>query len=541
MLDAINYPRGLGAKNLPNTQHRPPTQAPILSYPVDAFTPLLQDVICALHDDTQIPIELIGNVVLAAASLACQPHIEVIPAHTHQPEPCALYLLTLAESGEGKTTINKKVMKPFYSFAEKMNQEYLERLALYKQKHRSWKVKMQALEGRLRKAIRDEEEGEDEEKNIDALARREPKRPICPVILYEDATPKAFIEGVSEYPEAGLLSDEASTFFKGYLKNNLGLLNKAWDGETYNHRRSDGESHDINPCLTLSLLAQPLVFEDYLKKHGELAKGSGFLSRFLFANTISSIGQRNGNTNFGRSDEALKKLHTRIEQLLDVQRTHFYGNKNKKKTLRLSDEAKTLQAQKRSEAERKIGLNEEWEHIRDIASKSGSNAIRLAAIFTFIQEEDSPQISAAMLGAAYKVIDWHLDQTSMLFYSTSVRCQFEQDIYELFSWLKNKFLSEKGAPVPVNHVEKCGPNRLRRVNILRPLLEQLISMGCICLIRSSPHAATYIAMPALPLNSGWRIPQEFFINGWNPIIASYQNVQGRYDAGNFNQVRLSFY
>jgi len=522
------------------TQHPPQAPLQVYPYPVDAFPPILRTVIQALHEETQIPAELIGNVVLAAASLACQSHIEVIPTHTNQPESCSLYLLTLAESGEGKTTISKRVMRPFNIFAERMNQEYQEKLDKYKHEHNVWKVKKQAFDGLLRRAIKNGEDSEDEESDIKEHAKSEPRKPTYPGMLYEDVTPTAFIEGVSEYPEAGLFSDEASIFFKGYLKNNLGLLNKAWDGETYSHRRTEGENYEIKACLTISLMAQPSVFEDYLKKHGELAKGSGFLSRFLYANTTSTIGHRNGNTHFEQSDEALRGLHERISALLDVQRSRFYANKNKKKALTLTDEAKMLQANKRSEVEGKIGLNQEWEHIRDMASKSGSNTIRLAAILTFIQSNESTQISSETLEGAIKIVDWHLNQASVLFYPKSERYQFEQDVYELFAWLKNKFLQGNASPIQINHVERFGPNRLRRIEKLKPVLEQLIGMGLVCLIRANLNSAIFIAMPARPPSSGWCFPQAFFANGLNPIIASRQNVQGKYDANYFNQSRLSY-
>lgn len=54
-------------------------------YPVNSFPPVLHNVIQALHNNTQIPVELIGNVVLAATSLTCQSLVEVIQPHTNMP------------------------------------------------------------------------------------------------------------------------------------------------------------------------------------------------------------------------------------------------------------------------------------------------------------------------------------------------------------------------------------------------------------------------------------------------------------------------
>lgn len=85
--------------NQPGLQYRPVKNIP-LSYPVQSFPPVLRNVIQSLHNNSQIPVELIGNVVLAAISLSCQSLIEVIQPHTNMAEPCSLYLMTIAESGE---------------------------------------------------------------------------------------------------------------------------------------------------------------------------------------------------------------------------------------------------------------------------------------------------------------------------------------------------------------------------------------------------------------------------------------------------------
>lgn len=71
-------------------------------YPVASFPAVLENIIRSLHESTHIPAELIGNVVLAATSLACQSLIDVIQPHTNTPESCSLYLMTIAESGKAK-------------------------------------------------------------------------------------------------------------------------------------------------------------------------------------------------------------------------------------------------------------------------------------------------------------------------------------------------------------------------------------------------------------------------------------------------------
>jgi hypothetical protein len=46
------------------------------NYPTDVFPSVLRNVITTLHEDTLIPIEMIGSTVLAALSLALQPLVK---------------------------------------------------------------------------------------------------------------------------------------------------------------------------------------------------------------------------------------------------------------------------------------------------------------------------------------------------------------------------------------------------------------------------------------------------------------------------------
>ncbi|HFV6723889.1 TPA: DUF3987 domain-containing protein, partial [Escherichia coli] len=105
-----------------------------------------------LYESTQLPLDLIFNTVLATLSLSCQSLVDVVHPHTNMPEPCSLYLLTIAEPGAGKTTINRLVMNPCYDFADRLIQQYEERNKDYKTELQIWNTRQKALSASLRKA-----------------------------------------------------------------------------------------------------------------------------------------------------------------------------------------------------------------------------------------------------------------------------------------------------------------------------------------------------------------------------------------------------
>ena len=465
-----------------------------LPYPVQSFPPVIRNVIQSLHNNSQIPVELIGNVVLAAISLTCQSLIEVIQPHTNMAEPCSLYLMTIAESGEGKTTINKQVMKPCYAFASSLIEQYEQHIVDYKHQFKLWKIRQQALESNLRQAIRKGYTGEDEEQAINRHAENEPTRPPRPNFIYEDTTLKALVEGLSEHPEAGFISDEAITFFRSYLKNTPGLLNKAWDGEMFDFRRADGEIYQIAPCLTFSLMSQPGVFMDYINKHGVAARASGFMSRFLFSWVESSIGTRQGNRPTIAAEYDLETFYERVNELLALNKIPRPDGTTQKKKLLLAPEALATWRGHHTEIERKISPQNEWEHIRDIASKASSNTLRIAALLQYFYQDSSEEIQTYTVECANEIMDWYLNQASQLFYPMSERFQFEQDVRELYSWIENRIRQNGGCAILKNDLEKYGPHRLRRIERLTPVLNQLISQGYFGVIQMFSHSALYVAL-----------------------------------------------
>jgi hypothetical protein len=121
-------------------------------FPVDAFPPLIKNAICEAHEVTKAPIALIAASALGAISLACQNRIDVIRPGNHR-GPVSLFVLTIAESGERKSTVDKLLLKPLRAKEEQLenihNREYQ---IYYKQNQIAVSVR-KALENKLKAHI----------------------------------------------------------------------------------------------------------------------------------------------------------------------------------------------------------------------------------------------------------------------------------------------------------------------------------------------------------------------------------------------------
>lgn len=494
-------------------------------YPFRQFPPVIRNVIRSLHDNTQIPVELISNVVLATISLTCQSLIEVIQPHTNMPEPCSLYLMAVAEPGEGKTTINRLVMKPCYEFAAELIRQFEEQNISYRRELKLWKVRQQALENNYRQAIKKNYSGKDEEQAIILNLRNEPSRPPRLNFIYEDTSLKALVEGLSEHPEAGIISDEAITFFNSYLKNHPGLLNKAWDGEPFDFRRADKEIYQLTPNLTFSLMSQPEIFLNYIMKHNISARSSGFLSRFLFAWVKSSVGMRQNTQLATETEYDLTVFHKRITELLTQNKMRLSSTGTKKKTLKLSAEALTTWQKYRTQTEKKIVPYGEWEHIKDIVLKAGANTLRIAALLHYFDNDSAEEIDEAAVTCASGLMNWYLTQAHKIFYPMSERYQFEQDVRELYSWLTERINDNNGFAILKNDLKQYGPNHLRRTDKLTPVLNQLIAEGQVCVFRMSTSRALYISFWGQ--NGPLSFPCEFIPGARCDVVQSQFNTIGR--------------
>ncbi|HEP1898088.1 TPA: DUF3987 domain-containing protein [Kluyvera cryocrescens] len=520
-------------RSMSHAQRDKNTQPALLSYPVNALPGVIGNVTRALHDDMQVPVELIAGVVLSTLSLACQSLIDVKPLHSDTPEPCSIYNLILAGSGEGKTTIYNLVMKPVQDHIQGMQADHQRDYEVYLREYEVWKIRAQALKSSLKEAVRNGYSGDEEDKNLREHINNEPVKPGTPDFLYEDVSLKGFIQGLSEQsaPDAGIMLDEAITFFKGNMKDNPSLLNKAWDGDRYSFRRANGDTYNLNIRLTTCMMVQTGVFMDFYRKNIETARLSGLLARFNITPVNSTLGQRQRNIDFSRSSRHLKFFHVILVDLLTKRQSKIKSGEPYKETYKLSDDAKILLQNKRMEIEKNIAPGHKWAHISDVAAKAGANILRISAIFSYVLSGGTLRqfndIIASDVERAIKIVEWHLEQTSALFFPFSERYQFEQDVRDLYVWIREKFNQNNGFPFPRREIEKNGPNRLRKANKLEPVLNQLVHQGVVVIINNYyNHKALHIA---LPLQNGTvHLPYEETLSGGYVDIIHYQlNTPGQ--------------
>ena len=205
----------------------------------------------------QAPDAMCGQSVLATAALAVQGHANmVIDGRVH---PLSLFALTIGETGERKTTVDRFALAPHQARERTLYEEYQQEQIDYQNDADAYK---KARDEALKK---NKSRGD---KRI-ALAKLglPPQEPLLPILVAEEPTyeglVKLFLNG---QPSLGLFMDEGGRLIGGHgmnadnqLKTASGLC-ELWDGKRITRVRSgDGAAVLYGRRLSVYVMAQPAV------------------------------------------------------------------------------------------------------------------------------------------------------------------------------------------------------------------------------------------------------------------------------------------
>ena len=285
-------------------------------FPIWAFPPIARAAIQEVIATTQAPPALVAGSALSAMSLAVQGIYDVCRLDGLK-SSCSLYLITVSDSGERKTTVDALFTSPIVEFQTAQDAKYHEELENRKIAEGIWSIKRKSIAKQIERAFSN---GESTDPLEILLANHEQFRPEHPrkkKLIYNDVTPAAFIYGLhANSKSAGIFDDEAGRIFSSSLVDDLGLLNKGWSGSDIHVDRRTSECFTVKDArVTISWMVQEPVFLKYLERKGDQARGIGFLARCLVSRPESTQGSRfiSGTPITFKS---LPIFHRRISELL---------------------------------------------------------------------------------------------------------------------------------------------------------------------------------------------------------------------------------
>lgn len=381
-------------------------------FPVAALGPLREPAE-AIARATEAPVAMCAASVLASAALAAQGHRDAETLNGIA--PASLFLLTVAESGERKSTADRLAMRGVRDFEADLRADYDPARDLWRDAHEVWKATRAKIVG---------------DKKADSAAKRadlqdlgpEPPAPLKPHIVASAPT----IEGITKHlPELraslGIMTEEGGALIGGHSMKaenrtaTCASLSAMWDGQPLDRwRAGDGVESYTGRRFSAHILVQPVAAEALLSD--PMANGQGLLARFLTCRPASRIGTRLRMEKDAAAEAEIASFAARIRSLLsrDLPLADDKRNELAPPVLPMSREARDVLTAFAREVERAQGPGGPFEDARAFASKTAEHAARLAAVLTIYADPDVAQVTGETMAGATEIATFYANEAARL-------------------------------------------------------------------------------------------------------------------------------
>jgi hypothetical protein len=408
-------------------------------FPMDALPPVLADYGDVILRCVQAPDALVGNSLLAAASLAAQPYANVTLPHGAS-APISLYVVSIAESGERKSAVDQLALRPHTLFEKVKSDQQRDAI---EQRERLPKAEMDKV-----------------------------YPPREAVFLASDPT----LEGLCKLlhgglPSAGLFSAEGGRFLGGYgMSDDAALrtaagLSQFWDGAPVDRvRAGDGAFKLHGRRVALHLMVQPRAAIQWLRN--PVLKDQGLFSRCLIAYPESTAGKR-----LFRAERADKSLAADdyMHCMSELLNSHWPINKYNElqpRSMLIAGAGRELWVSQHDRIEQAVVGN--LRPVRGLASKAAEHMARIAAVLTLVTDPAATAVSEDAMGRAAVLMEFYLGEALRL---SDVQPQHEQAEQALMLW--NWLLLRGKRYMSLPEMAQFGPAKLRKAQTLRFLMDVL--------------------------------------------------------------------
>lgn len=451
-------------------------------YPANALPSSLREAVSEVHEFTQAPVALVAGSALAALSVSAAHQADVERAQGLA-GPSSVFLLTVADSGERKTTCDRLFLDGLREWECRQAEKVQPALTGWRGQFAAWEAAHDGMKNRIRAAARSQKDyGADAATLADHEATK-PERPRIPRLIRTDDTPEALAWSLAhEWPAAGVISSEAGLVFGSHgmgrdtVMRNLGLFNVLWDGGALPVSRRTSESFTVRGArLTMALQVQEPTLRVFFTQADGLARGTGFLSRFLIAWPESTQGTR-----IYRAPPpdwpALEAYRGRLVQLLEMQPPLAADQTLAPPLLRLTPEAAQAWRCFHDSVERELREGGELADVRDVAAKAADNVARLAGLFHVLAHGCTGSIGLEHVEAAGRLVAWHLTEARRFFGALALPPELV-NAEKLEAWMIPHCREKRSIAIQAGDVLRLGPSCVRRAGNRDAALEVLTDAG----------------------------------------------------------------
>ena len=390
----------------------------------------------AIQDRVQAPLAICAQSVLGAATLAAQGRAD-IQLPIGQTRPLSLYFISVAGSGERKTSADKEALWPIARHEQNLREQYEAELPSYRNAQDAWDKQRAQIMG-------------DKKRYPDIGSKRAaleelgsaPVGPLHPLLVCPEPT----FEGLERLfavgqPSMGIFSGEGGQFVGGHgmqketKLRTAAALSSLWDGDAIRRVRAvDGATLLPGRRLSIHLMVQPDVAN--LVLCDRLLADQGLLSRLLVTAPLSAAGTRKWHEPSESSDIALRQYWARILTILEGPLPLAPGKLNELTPagLPFEDTARGTWTGFCDYVEHDLAPGGVLEPVRGFANKLPEHAARLAGVLAIVADPGCREIASAHIDAGIELAQHYAVEALRLFDTGSVRPEILR-AEQLLSWL----------------------------------------------------------------------------------------------------------
>lgn len=451
-------------------------------YPLDALPKTVHAAVDEVQQFTKAPVALVASSALGAVSVAIQAHVDIKRAEMLS-GPVGLFLLTIADSGERKSTCDKLFTDAIRHYEAEQTNAGKPKVKEYKAAMDAWEAKRGGIKDKIRQLAKEKKQTSDYERTLRELENDKPQAPRVPRLIYTDVTPEALKWNLATaWPSAGVICADAGIVFGSHgmkednIMRNLTTLNELWDGRPISTDRRSSESFTVRGArLTLALQVQEATLRSFFDRSKGLPRGTGFMARFLIAWPESTQGFRPF-TEVPENCPGLAGFNRSITNILNQAVPIDDDGTLSPPAVLLTAGAKDGWITFHDAIESKLVSGGELYDVRDVASKSADNAARLAALFQIFEHGNCEAVAREEFENASRIVAWHLNESRRFFGELALPVELVNAAY-LDNWLIEHCRRNQTKDVPTRTVQRFGPARLREKSALDAALSELEELG----------------------------------------------------------------
>ncbi|WP_027360784.1 YfjI family protein [Desulforegula conservatrix] len=423
-------------------------------FPVSSLPPAMRSAAECMREIIQAPMDMICHCLLASATAAIQPYVDV--EIDGRRSPTSNNYLAVGESGERKSECDKVANKPIKDLIEKEQEKFFDEEPV----HRIIKC---AWQKRIDKAIKDGKSDQEIRQLLNEIGP-EPKL-ILPVWIITDPTCPAIVRAFSEgRTHLMLQTPEAAQFLGGYSMNKdnqastISGLSLFWDGAPITKSTIGGGFERLsNIRFGINLMFQPTFIPTLFSN--QTAIGQGFIARCLCSSPESTIGERIYESKKVLTDPRIKDFYSRISGILErpLPLHEKSGMGLNPRCLHLTPSAKKTAIDFIMLMEKGMRKNGELCEIKDFASKAAEHALREAGKISFFENPDTEVVSLGALVSGIEIVKYYLGEQLRLRSSGSE----DPDValaQKVFEWGMN---TENNGKISMSVLYQYGPSKAR--------------------------------------------------------------------------------